>query len=116
MTFKPETADLLDRFREMSTYGGSAPYQAQSETSQSAAASMEGHLPHLQAVVFDFLDKCPYAGATQDEISDALDLGPQTTCPRLRELEMKGLIVKTSAKRETRSGRLAFVYVTGRYK
>lgn len=113
--FSDETRDLIDKIRETDTYGGTAPFQKHSETSQAAADAILGEAGTIRAMVFGYLVSCKFSGATQDQVSEALDMGPQTACPRLRELEMKGAIVKTKAKRKTRSGRQAFVYVAARY-
>lgn len=51
-------------------------------------------------------------GATGDEIAQKFNIIPGTVSARLRDLEIEGRIVKTSATRLTRSKRPANVYVS----
>jgi len=82
------------------------PYQAHSETSLDAAISMSGKTKTLRELVFDALISKPM---TDEELSVALDLAPNTCRPRRVELVRAGRIVEVG-KRPTASGRSATVW------
>jgi hypothetical protein len=84
------------------------------DTSEDAAASVEGVAGKLRREVFDCIGhwiEGGWDGATCEEICDELSLEGNTVRPRLWELENGGYIVKSEQKRETHSGRPARVYV-----
>ena len=97
-------------------YGGTPPHVSGSETSHQAAIEIIDHLGELQQRVFEVYLKAYEYGATTDEIQCVLGIGPQTACPRKRELEKMGKICRLGRKRRTRSGRLAEVYVATQFK
>jgi predicted transcriptional regulator len=81
------------------------------ETSDLAATSVEPHLERLELLVRDAIAGSPH-GLTCDEVEQETGLSHQTASARLNSLWNDNLIVRTDRKRKTRSGRLAFVYVT----
>lgn len=86
-------------------------YVASSETSFDAAASMLSAAATLRARVRGYIGVKGAAGATCDEIEEALDMRHQTCSARCRELVLDGQIIKTASVRHTRSGRNANIYV-----
>ena len=82
------------------------PYQAHSETSFDAAISMSGKTKNLRELVFNALISKPQ---TDEELSIALNLAPNTCRPRRVELVRAGRIIE-SGKRPTASGRSATVW------
>lgn len=86
-------------------YNGRAPSQSHSPTSHAAAEAIEPQLGRLQGIVLSFL-KNNRDGATDEELCDALHMGPSTLRPRRRELQLKGLVLDSSRIRPFRSGRL----------
>ena len=50
-------------------------------------------------------------GATDEEIADALGLAGNTARPRRRELAQRNVVADSGARRPTRSGRQAIVWV-----
>ena len=89
-----------------------------SETSLDAAVSIQHKVPKLQRQVLDCIRAMP-GGLTCDDAESILGMAHQTCSARFRELAscQPPLIRKLSladgtyAKRKTRSGRGAFVYV-----
>ena len=82
------------------------PYQAHSETSLDAAISMSGKTKNLRELVFNAIKGKPQ---TDEELSAALDLAPNTCRPRRVELVRAGRIIEVG-KRPTASGRSATVW------
>lgn len=87
------------------------PYAKGSATSRAAAASMQAHAPVMRQQVHDLLHLSPY-GLTGDEIEMATGFAHQTVGPRLLELRKAGYVVDSGARRPTRSGRLAIVWLS----
>lgn len=89
-----------------------------SETSFDAAVSIQHKVPKLQRQVLDCIRSMP-AGLTCDDTESILGMAHQTCSARFRELAtcQPPLITKlvledgSYAKRKTRSGRNAYVYV-----
>lgn len=87
------------------------------ETSDAAASSLRPHLNTMRAMVLEWIRLRGSEGATCDEIEAAHGMSHQTASARLCELSRPipsvraALIDRTAAKRKTRSGRKAFVYV-----
>ncbi len=102
--------DLFDHIptREPETI----PFVRGSETSKQAAESIRHILPHLERVVFDAIKSRGQHGATCEECETATGLPHQTASARIRGLAIKGAIALSGAKRRTRSGRHAGVYVS----
>jgi predicted ArsR family transcriptional regulator len=85
------------------------PYVRGSDTSRDAAESMRPHVSGLEA---DVLSCVKFFGdATCDELEERMGLAHQTASARLKGLADKGLIKDSGARRPTRSGRAARVYV-----
>jgi hypothetical protein len=88
------------------------PYVKSSDTSRDAAESMRPHVTYVERQVLGFIVRAgPFRGATCDEIECASGIHHQTASARLRGLFLKGLIKDSGARRPTRSGRAARVYV-----
>ena len=89
-----------------------------SETSLDAAVSIQHKVPRLQRQVLDCITASP-AGLTCDEAECILGLAHQTCSARFRELAtcqpplIEKLLLEDGsyAKRKTRSGRGAHVYI-----
>jgi hypothetical protein len=89
----------------------SSPGAAPVDTSREAAESLEGSVAGLRRVVLDGVRCYGHGlGATCEEVEDWLAMPHQTVSARLRELELLGLVVKTSDRRLNVSGRSARVY------
>lgn len=85
--------------------------QAHSETSRAAASAIEPRVGTLEAAVLAHVIACGYHGATDEEIADALDMTGSTERPRRVTLVRRGLLVDSTIRRLTRSGRLAVVWM-----
>lgn len=81
------------------------------ETSDAAATSMQPHLAGLRALVLGWIESHGVVGAICDEAELALGLSHQCCSARFNDLMRSGHIVRTDAKRKTRTGRNAFVYL-----
>jgi hypothetical protein len=81
------------------------------DTSRAAAESMAPHVSEIERNVLDFVIDAGPRGATCDEAETLLEYTHQTASARLRGLVLKGLIRDSGARRPTRSGRAARVYV-----
>lgn len=87
------------------------PFAAGSDTSLEAAESMEEHARTLVERVYAVIAQSP-DGATCDEVEKRLGLSHQTVSPRVWDLHHNlGRIVDSGARRTTRSGRKAVVYL-----
>jgi hypothetical protein len=91
--------------------GPEAPYQEHSDTSREAAELIEPDAESLRGEVLAYIRRCGATGATDDEVQVALSMNPSTQRPRRVELWKAELIERASAKRPTRSGRKASVWV-----
>ncbi len=91
-----------------------APYVARSETSKAAGEKIKDPARTLRQRVLAFLQQCGTAGATDEEICEALNLASDTSRPRRVELVRGGLAVDSGERRRTRSGRMAVVWVLQR--
>jgi DNA-binding Lrp family transcriptional regulator len=87
------------------------PYVKGSDTSRAAAESMVPHVSAIEASVLAFVKRAGRMGTTCDEIEDRMKLAHQTASARIKGLADKGLIRDSGARRKTRSGRAARVYV-----
>jgi predicted ArsR family transcriptional regulator len=85
------------------------PYVRGSDTSRDAAESMRPHVSELEREILEFVRSD--GGATCDEVEDCMGIAHQTASARLKGLADKGLIKDSGARRPTRSGRAARVYV-----
>ena len=90
-------------------YDGRVPAVDQ-ETSRASARSLEPTVGSMRADVFDLFARSPRE-LTDDEIEVALDMRHQTASARRRELAIARLVADTGARRKTRSGRSAIVWM-----
>jgi len=80
-------------------------------TSIAAKVSIRPIAKTLRGQVFRFILNKGAFGATLDEIQTGLDMGGNTARPRRKELEKKGLVIDSGARRLTASNRQAIVWV-----
>lgn len=79
-------------------------------TSQAAAASVHGSVTELRERVFRYIKEQGWAGATDQEVQEALQMDGNTQRPRRVELANERRIVRHGT-RKTKSGRGATVWV-----
>lgn len=91
-------------------YGGHPPHVRQITSFEAASRIKEKALP-LREVVFGYIASRGIAGATDDEIEQALEMRHQTASARRRELVLKGRVLDGGERRPTRSGSRAIVWV-----
>jgi predicted Rossmann fold nucleotide-binding protein DprA/Smf involved in DNA uptake len=84
------------------------PYVKGSDTSRSAAESMQRPAETIRADVLAYIRE---GAATCDEVEVGLGLSHQTIGPRIRELVLMGKVRDSGSRRPTRSGRSARVFV-----
>jgi predicted ArsR family transcriptional regulator len=85
------------------------PYVKGSDTSRAAAESIVPHVSTIEGEIRVLL--ITLGGCTCDEIEVETGLPHQTASARLKGLSDKGLIRDSGARRKTRSGRAARVYI-----
>ena len=73
-------------------------------TSRELAKSTRG-------LIIRYLGAREAVGATDQEMQDALDIGPQSQTPARRKLAQDHLVADSGKKRLTRSGRKAIVWI-----
>lgn len=73
--------------------------------------SIEARLGDLQLRCYNLVRLAGWAGKTVDEIEVETGLVHQSVSARINELETLKLIERRAAKRPTRSGRKAFIFV-----
>ena len=89
-----------------------APAQEHSDTSKSAAASVEGSpRTRTRAAVLQAIRDAGAEGLTDEKGTEVSGIEPNTYRPRRIELMEQNLIVDSKKTRLTRSGRSATVYV-----
>jgi len=88
-----------------------APFVVGSDTSQTAAESIERRAPIMKRAVLDCIARGQGDGRTCDEVEAWLEMAHQTVSARIRDLVKSGTIVDSGQRRKTRSGRKATVYV-----
>lgn len=91
-------------------YPDTPGYQRGSETSQAAAVSMIQNSKTKRAQIVKEMSKQGFCGMTIDEAAVLLDCQTGTASARMRELELGGEIIKSTATRKTRFGKKARVY------
>lgn len=91
-------------------YAGSPPAQKHSKTSTEAAEKIRARVNQMHERILDYLAQHP-AGATDEQMQDALDLPGSTQRPRRIELQLWGLLKDSGRTEKTRSGRNAVVWV-----
>ena len=95
---------MIDHMNEL------PPHVRHSDTSYAAALSMKTVAKGFEWLVFKHILKTGWHGCTSDEACEALNLTHQNGSARVSTLAKKGMIIRTERKRETRSGRAAYVY------
>lgn len=78
-------------------------------TSNEAADGAIATAHYSRARILSLLQES-HAGATDEEMQDALSMSGSTQRPRRGELEKMGLIYNTNTTRKTKSGRNAFIW------
>jgi hypothetical protein len=78
----------------------SLPFQSSSDTSRDAAIRMVPCAGRQSATVLGWFSLRGALGGTQKECSEQCGYGRPSVCARVRELELAGLLVKTSARRQ----------------
>lgn len=91
--------------------GPGAPYVKGSDTSLEAAEEAVSFSASLREQILDHIQKLGGAGATCDEVEVSFGLRHQTASARIRELVQVGSLKDSGARRKTRSGRGAVVWV-----
>jgi len=91
------------------------PFQAHSDTSAAAAASVRPDQNRLQRVVYEALVGSEAGGMTDEELQAHTGLGPSTQRPRRVELVAAGDVVDSGRRRKTRSGRQAVVWILRKF-
>lgn len=103
-----------DLFTHADRYPNHPGYRrAGGDTSRAAAESMAGSASKLRDRIRTMIVESK-GGMTYDEIVVDGKLTPQTVSARLRELVLADLIKDSGARRATRSGRTARVYVASK--
>lgn len=92
-------------------FSEAAPYNKGSDTSRSAAESIQPELTRMELAVYQHIAKQGRNGATCDEIEVALGFRHQTASARCNGLAKKARIADSKARRKTRAGRPAVVWV-----
>lgn len=72
---------------------------------------IESKLSDLQLKVYDLIRLAGWDGKTTDEVEAELNLSHQSGSARVNELQGMKLIERRGARRKTRQGRQAFIYV-----
>jgi predicted transcriptional regulator len=72
---------------------------------------IESKLSDLQLKVYDLIRLAGWEGKTTDEVEVELTLTHQSASARVNELKNMKLIEERGARRKTRAGRGAFIYV-----
>ena len=80
-------------------------------TSVAAGRAIAPAAATLRARVFQYLMQREAKGATLDEMEEALQMPGNTLRPRRKELETMGIVIDSGAKRPTRTGKQAIVWV-----
>lgn len=89
------------------------PYVRGSDTSETAAESVEAVSGRLEAAVYELIVRAGQRGMTDDEIETATGLTHQCASARRRTLVLKGLICDSGQRRLTRRSRPAVVWIVG---
>lgn len=71
----------------------------------------EASLSDLQLKIYDLIRLAGWEGKTTDELEVELKLTHQSCSARVNELQAMKLIERRGARRKTRAGRGAFIYV-----
>lgn len=91
-------------------YGGQPPRQKHSATSVAAANSIKQRVGPLHQKILDYLTRNP-GGASDEKLSDDLDMGLNTVRPRRRELQLMERVGDSGRTTLTKSGRRAVIWI-----
>ena len=92
-------------------YAGRVGRVAGSDTSKAAGNSIEGVAESIRGRVYSRILDCGLAGSTDDELEVTLGLRHQTASARRRELVLMDVVFDSGARRQTRAGRNAIVWL-----
>lgn len=96
-------------------YGGKPPHQVHSDTSEAAADEIADVALCVRERVYEYIKSQGEHGATDDEIHDFFQIDKNTTAPRRRELQLKGLVIDSGNRRQTKAKRWAVVWVAASF-
>lgn len=91
------------------------PFDSGSDTSYAAAVSQLERSDRDEYRVYEAITHSGLRGMNDSEIETQLGMLHQTASARRRGLVLKGLIVDSGRRRETRSGRTAVVWISVRF-
>jgi predicted DNA-binding transcriptional regulator len=92
-------------------FGGAPPHAKNRQTSEQAAFAILPHVSKLADKVYAFIKESK-DGVTCQEAEHALNMAHQTCSPRIRELNLKGMVRDSGKRRRTTSRRWAIVWIT----
>lgn len=87
------------------------PAHRRTDTSREAAEEIRADVPRLRRLVYAHIASRGLTGATDQECQEALNLPANTQGPRRIELTNSGHVRDSGARRKTRSGRNAIVWI-----
>lgn len=85
-------------------------FQSHSSTSRASGHRAAAKSASTEVKILELLAKRGAVGATADEISQYLDITPNTAAARMRGLQLKELARKSASERDTRAGHPANVW------
>jgi hypothetical protein len=85
-------------------------YGAALDTRSAAAASIEAHRPIMRCKVLEFVASRGDAGATDEEIAEALQMRESTARARRVDLRDGGQVRDSMKRRQSQSGKLCIVW------
>jgi hypothetical protein len=88
-----------------------APFAAGSDTSLAAAISVQDDLERLERMVYNCIAMTGTCGITCDRIEAETGLSHQTASARVNALKRKGVILDSTRRELTRSGRPATLWI-----
>ena len=89
-----------------------ARFHNNNQLSMEAYLSVEHSTSQIRSRIVAHIKKLGLAGATSDEVEQALELSHQTVSARCTEAKAKGELIDSGQRRKTRSGRNAAVLVS----
>jgi hypothetical protein len=91
------------------------PFATSRDTRLAAHASVLPTKRETYARILEHAEQCGWHGCTSDALAEAWECSHNHVAPRIVELVAPGHLVKTEERRQTRSGRMARVYVAKRF-
>ena len=92
-------------------YGGKAPFQKHSITSEASATQILVHSKSAKSDIWKYLLRRDRRGATDEMIQKELKINPSTQRPRRRELVLEGFVRDSGETGITGSGRKATIWI-----